>query len=72
MMTETYHSGIGTSISLPIFYGALGLLQNPTVLSILWVMMLIAFISGAVFGALARVIREVIISAGVPSSCNRE
>lgn len=65
-------SGIGTSIALPIFYGALGLLENPAISSVMWIMMLIAFVSGAVFGALARVIREVIVLAGVPSACIRE
>ena len=65
-------SGLGTALVLPIFYAALGLLQNPAVLSLLWIMMIIAFLSGVIFGALARLIREVIISAGVPSSCIRE
>lgn len=65
-------SGIGSAIALPIFYGALGLLENPAIASMLWLMMLMAFASGAVFGALARVIREVIVKAGVPSACIRE
>lgn len=65
-------SGIGSAIALPIFYSALGLLENPALASMLWFMMLIAFLSGVVFGAIARVIREVIIRAGVPSAVIRE
>ncbi len=71
LLPWTIGSGIGSALALPIFYGALGLLENPTMLATLPFMMFIAFISGVVFGAIARVIREVIVKAGVPSAIIR-
>ena len=64
--------GLGEMLVIPIFFMATGFYTMYLNQGVLWIVYLITFCSGAVFGALTRLIREVIVRAGVPSSIIRE
>ncbi len=64
--------GIGGMLIIPLFFIATGMYAYFLSTGVLWIVYLITFCSGVVFGALARIIREVIVRAGVPSSIIRD
>jgi hypothetical protein len=70
LLPWTIFAGIGSMLAMPIFYAAGGIWFK--ISSVIWIAIWIPFISGIIFGALARVIREVIVRAGVPSAIIRE
>jgi len=68
----TLCAGLGEMLVIPIFFMATGFYTMYFNQGVLWIVFLITFCSGVIFGALARLIREVIVKAGVPSSIIRE